>query len=40
MGLPSYLFLSSLTPSCVEGSLEEKDHKLIASTHQTEKDLL
>ena len=37
MGLPSYMFLSPLTPSCVEGTLEEKEHKLIASTHQVNK---
>jgi|JI61114C2RNA_FD_contig_123_49420_length_3560_multi_5_in_0_out_2_2 hypothetical protein len=40
MGLPSYMFLSPLTPSCVEGTLEDKEHKIIASTHQAQKDLL
>lgn len=40
MGLPSYLFLSPQTPSCVQGTLEEKEHRLIASTHQANKALL
>lgn len=39
-GLPTFIFLSPLTPSCVEGSLEDKDHKLIASTHMANRENL